>query len=87
MIDAPTAVLDDYSSQVTALNGTSVSGKLACFHCGTLCIGSDFVSRGKPFCCQGCRTVFELLTENGLDEFYQLNKSAGVRVNGAAREE
>ncbi len=34
----------------------------------------------KPFCCRGCRTVFELLTENGLDDYYRLGEAAGVRV-------
>lgn len=30
-------------------------------------------------------TVFELLTENGLTDFYKLNEFAGVRVNGTTR--
>ena len=38
----------------------------------------------KPFCCSGCKTVFEILTENGLREFYQLGEAAGVRVSGMA---
>src|SRR5262249_21037566 len=35
----------------------------------------------KRFCCAGCLTVFELLTENDLTDFYQLADTAGVRVN------
>ena len=35
---------------------------------------------GKSFCCVGCLAVFELLTDNGLDEFYKLGEAAGVRV-------
>ena len=54
-----------------------------CFHCGTLCRNGIYEREQKAFCCQGCLTVFELLTENGLDEFYRLNEAAGVRVNGA----
>lgn len=56
----------------------------ACFHCGTLCRGEIFHVAGKPFCCNGCKTVFEILTENGLREFYQLSEAAGVRVSGPA---
>ncbi len=55
----------------------------ACFHCGTLCRGEVFRVAEKPFCCHGCKTVFEILTENGLREFYQLGEGAGVRVSGA----
>lgn len=56
----------------------------ACFHCGTPCSDDRFRHEKKHFCCQGCLTVFELLTENGLDDFYTVNSAAGVRVNTAA---
>ncbi len=51
-----------------------------CFHCGTGCRRGVFSSGDKSFCCQGCATVFELLSENGLNEFYALAGDAGVRV-------
>ena len=35
------------------------------------------------FCCQGCLFVHELLTENGLERFYDLNVHPGVRVKRA----
>lgn len=63
----------------------TVCEKLACFHCGTLCRDDSFRSEEKIFCCNGCQTVFELLTENGLTEFYQLSSTAGVRVNASAQ--
>ena len=34
----------------------------------------------KAFCCQGCLTVFQILNENGLADFYNLSENAGVRV-------
>jgi len=55
-----------------------------CFHCGTLCRGHGFTRQNKVFCCRGCLTVFEILFENGLTDFYQLSEAAGVRVSGAA---
>jgi P-type Cu+ transporter len=51
-----------------------------CFHCGTPLHGAVFTSQEKFFCCQGCLTVFELLTENGLADFYRFGKAAGVRA-------
>jgi len=58
-----------------------------CFHCGLACRSAAFTSADKCFCCRGCQTVFELLVENGLTEFYQLSDRAGVRVNASARED
>ncbi|MBI3880540.1 MAG: heavy metal translocating P-type ATPase metal-binding domain-containing protein [Verrucomicrobia bacterium] len=58
-----------------------------CFHCGTTCAGTLHVSRDRSFCCPGCRMVFDLLTENGLDRFYQFGTAAGVRVNRPTKAE
>lgn len=58
-----------------------------CFHCGTLCRGGVFEQEDKAFCCRGCLTVFELLSENGLTDFYKLSATAGVRVNATAKED
>ena len=52
----------------------------ACYHCGAPLRGATFAIEAKAFCCRGCLTVFELLTENGLDDFYRLAKAAGARV-------
>lgn len=60
------------------------AGLTACSHCGAPCPTSAFAHAGKTFCCQGCRTVFERLTENGLADFYRLSDTAGVRVTRPA---
>lgn len=59
------------------------AAQTACFHCGLACHDGSFALAEKSFCCQGCRTVFELLTENGLENYYQLSETAGVRVKQA----
>lgn len=56
-----------------------------CFHCGSACRGEAQKKHDKQFCCNGCLTVFELLTENGLTEFYQLSEAAGVRVRAETK--
>ncbi len=43
-----------------------------CYHCGDSLPAKPLFSRQKPFCCQGCQTVYELLQESGLDDFYSL---------------
>ena len=55
-----------------------------CVHCGEPCPPQAFSWDGKSFCCFGCQTVFTLLHENGLAQFYELNAKPGVRVPGAA---
>jgi len=61
------------------------SSARVCFHCGLACRESSFLAREKSFCCQGCLTVFQLLTENGLEDYYRLGESAGVRVKVPAQ--
>ena len=55
-----------------------------CFHCGEPCSGNTFALDGKSFCCFGCQTVFSLLRENGLEQFYQLQSAPGTRVRAAS---
>lgn len=57
---------------------------MACFHCGTACADSAFSKGDKAFCCHGCQTVYELLAENGLGQFYELSQDAGRRVERPA---
>ncbi len=56
----------------------------ACFHCGTACLRSDYGKGDRAFCCHGCRTVYELLAENGLGQFYELGELAGRRMEKPA---
>lgn len=48
-----------------------------CFHCGQRC-EELWYSDDKPFCCVGCKSVFEILNENNLCDYYALEKNAGV---------
>ena len=58
--------------------------RIACFHCGELCPDGSFALEDKAFCCFGCQTVFSLLRENGLEQFYQLQAAPGTRIRSAA---
>ncbi|MDY3376295.1 heavy metal translocating P-type ATPase metal-binding domain-containing protein [Riemerella anatipestifer] len=52
-----------------------------CFHCG-LEIDKERISFDeKTFCCNGCKSVYEILNLNQLSDFYELNKNAGIRPN------
>jgi len=68
----------------STLEKTAAPGLVGCAHCGTACPDGAFAGGGRAFCCQGCRTVFELLHEHGLGQFYELNEAAGRRVAPAS---
>lgn len=45
----------------------------SCFHCGDSLPSKPIIFDEKPFCCQGCSTVYQILSDKGLDTFYSLN--------------
>ena len=53
-----------------------------CFHCGAACRDEHVVHNEKDFCCLGCKTVYEILEENGLCTYYELEKSPGINLKG-----
>ena len=55
--------------------------KLICAHCGEDCGKDPVIYDGKPFCCHGCRTVYQLLEENRMGQYYSLmDIPQGVRA-------
>ncbi len=55
--------------------------ELICFHCGQICNDEVSYVDDKPFCCFGCKTVFEILDSNNLCEYYNLSESPGVHLD------
>ena len=56
--------------------------KEPCFHCGEACPKPPVTADGKSFCCAGCRAVYEILAENGLHQYYQLQDRPGISLKG-----
>jgi P-type Cu+ transporter len=50
-----------------------------CYHCGDICSSDDIIIDDKHFCCNGCKTVFEILNESGLESYYSLEMDADKR--------
>jgi hypothetical protein len=59
----------------------------ACHHCGEPCASGGFEAEGHSFCCLGCQTVFGLLQESGLSDFYNIAARPGKRVDASAQPE
>lgn len=63
-----------------------VETNIKCFHCGQPCEETLWLNK-KPFCCYGCRTVYEILSANELCEYYDLDKNAGRQLKDRSDEE
>ena len=49
-----------------------------CFHCGDDCGSHPITFQEKSFCCNGCKTVFEIFNENDLTCYYDLQNAPGA---------
>lgn len=49
-----------------------------CYHCGDFCNGNEVISDNKSFCCNGCKTVYEIFSENDLTCYYDLQSTPGT---------
>ncbi|MEZ2416134.1 heavy metal translocating P-type ATPase [Muriicola sp. E247] len=48
-----------------------------CFHCGDPCDDDTILFQDKAFCCNGCKTVYEIFDSNDLKYYYDLQSAAG----------
>ncbi len=53
-------------------------GKDTCYHCGEESIFSIVNYDDKTFCCNGCKTVYEIFSDNDLTCYYDLQASPGA---------
>ncbi|CAM1333805.1 heavy metal translocating P-type ATPase [Tenacibaculum aestuariivivum] len=49
-----------------------------CFHCGNECDTETITIKEKSFCCNGCKTVFEIFSENDLTCYYDFQNNPGA---------
>ncbi|NOQ92544.1 MAG: heavy metal translocating P-type ATPase, partial [Flavobacteriaceae bacterium] len=52
--------------------------KINCFHCGLNCDADEIKFDNKSFCCNGCKTVYEILNQNELSCYYDLEQTPGT---------
>jgi Cu+-exporting ATPase len=71
-------------SQTTDPNQADVATRHdgACHHCGEPCGNVDIYIEDKAFCCEGCKTVFEILDDNGLCRYYEIDENAAFSLKG-----
>ncbi len=49
-----------------------------CFHCGNECDTKTITIEDKFFCCNGCKTVYEIFSENDLTCYYDFQNNPGA---------
>ncbi len=55
--------------------------KVNCYHCGDDCGKKPTEYDGKNFCCNGCKTVYDIFSTYDLSYYYDLQSSAGSTPN------
>jgi P-type Cu+ transporter len=49
-----------------------------CFHCGDAISGTAITTNNHAFCCEGCKTVFEILDKTALTNYYNIENHPGI---------
>ncbi|NNF20919.1 MAG: HAD-IC family P-type ATPase [Saprospiraceae bacterium] len=65
-------------TQVLENEELEIVSKETCYHCGESNQGHPIELDNKFFCCEGCKMVFSILSENNLCNYYDLNSASGV---------
>jgi P-type Cu+ transporter len=56
--------------------------KSECYHCHDEIKDTTVHFEDKDFCCEGCKTVYQILNENDMCAYYALDANAGVSQKG-----
>lgn len=56
----------------------TIETKTLCYHCSEDCDEVIVKFDNKAFCCEGCKLVYELLSENNLCNYYSLDEKPGI---------
>jgi Cu+-exporting ATPase len=68
-------------------HATQTREKVTCYHCGLACNDGLIISDEKSFCCYGCKVVFELIQQNNLCEYYDIESHPGLKAGSADHDE
>lgn len=49
-----------------------------CAHCGDDCLSENILFQEKKFCCTGCKTVYQILQDQGLENYYNIEQTPGI---------
>src|SRR6187549_2218038 len=58
-----------------------------CDHCGDTCNKHAVTLGDKIFCCTGCKSVYQILQQNNLCDYYDLNAHPGITQSTGYRKD
>lgn len=64
----------------------SPGSETTCYHCGEHCIPGQFHLDEKDFCCAGCMTVYQILNDNDMCRYYEMEDQPGTQLKGKVQE-
>lgn len=56
----------------------STSTDVKCYHCGEACLANVIRFDEKDFCCSGCKTVYDILKQNQMCNYYSITQNPGI---------
>jgi len=59
-------------------SNSKIETTISCYHCGDVCPDDSIKIDEKYFCCNGCKTVYEILDDNKLCNYYNLDSTPGI---------
>lgn len=62
----------------------TVSETTQCYHCGDAVPSATYEADGHPFCCLGCQSVYRILSNSNLQQYYRYNQHPGKRKGDAS---
>ncbi len=66
------------SEQITVVPEQNSGSKMICYHCGDECPDDSISLNEKIFCCNGCKTVYEILNQHNLCNYYSIDQNPGI---------
>lgn len=72
---------------VPQIEKVSIKKQETCYHCGEPCYDANIHIEEKAFCCLGCQTVYQILNENGMCNYYEMNENPGVQRKWTVRKD
>lgn len=52
-----------------------------CVHCGQECGNNPVIFEDKPFCCNGCSMVYQILSDKKMNRYYEMMPTPGIRLD------
>jgi P-type Cu+ transporter len=57
--------------------------RISCYHCGDDCGSQPVIFDKQCFCCNGCKTVYEILKESDACDYYNIESHPGIKIKEA----